>query len=135
MVKKAKDLNTLIPHIARFLAMGTDYGSIILMLKNAGFEVSFEMYAGSKKSKEDFIHELFIDQEKSGNTGPFSKLANLILVKEYFRPGEYTYTYNLPEAEVLSKEIKACFKKESAKSYQDNSKKKNQNKPSAIRRS
>lgn len=106
-----KNIDIIIPKLAQFISKGTDAGNMILMLKNAGFEVTFEGFTNSQRSKQDFIHELFIDYSKEGNLKPFWKLAELITVKEYFRPSEYDYVYNTEEAEKLKRELKTCVRK------------------------
>jgi len=102
----SKNFNSLIPKVVSLLAQGTDGGNIILMLQNAGFEASFDSYNDAKKSKKDFVHEFFIKEYRNGNIPAFFKLADLITVKEYFRPGEYEYRYSEQDAKNLANEIR-----------------------------
>jgi len=105
-----KNIDIIIPKLAQFISRGTDAGNMILMLKNAGFEVTFESFTNSQRSKQDFIHELFINYSKQGNLKLFWKLADLLTVKEYFRPSEYDYIYDIGEAERLKTDLKACIR-------------------------
>jgi len=107
----AKTINKIIPKLSKFISQGTDAGNMIFLLKNAGFDVSLEGYSDSGKSKQDFLHEIFITYVKKGELKPFLNLAELIVVKEYFRPGEYEYVYDEEEAKSLSRELKNCVKR------------------------
>jgi len=110
MANKKETLEKLIPGLAKFLAEGTDAGQLVLMLQNAGFDVTFETYVNSHRSKNDFIHEIFVSHKRTNNYAPFNKIADLLLVEEYFRPDEYQYKYDKNMARSLSDRLKACLK-------------------------
>jgi len=105
-----KTINKIIPKLAKFISQGTDAGNMVFLLENAGFDISLELYSESQKSKQDFLHEVFLQYTKKGEMKPFSNLSELLTVNDYFRPGEYDYTYDEEEAKNLSKELKNCIK-------------------------
>lgn len=110
MISENGTLEKLIPELAKFLSEGTDAGQLVLMLQNAGFDVSFDAYLNSHRSKNDFIHEVLVNHKKTNNYAPFNRLADLLLVEEYFRPSEYEYKYDLGKARSLSDRLKTCLK-------------------------
>lgn len=105
-----KTINKIIPRLAKFIAQGTDAGNMIFLLKNAGFDVSFEHYSESRKSKQDYLHEIFLRYTKKGEIKPFLELSELLAVKEYFRPLEYDYVYDEEKAKKLCKDLKNCIR-------------------------
>lgn len=111
MAKTKDGFEKLIPRIANFLSSGTDAGNIILMLQNAGFDVTFEGYNNSRRSKKDFVHELLVTRYQQGNYDPIVKLSDLLTVREYFR-GDYEYKYDEAGAQSLQDKIRRCFKKQ-----------------------
>lgn len=108
MVNESTTFETLIPKIANFLSDSTDAGNIILLLQNSGFDVSFETYNRSARSKKDFLHELLVNYYQQNNHKPILKLAGLLTVTEYFR-NDYDYKYDIKLAQSLQSKIKKCF--------------------------